>query len=119
MTAKPTIEQLKAELRAQICKDCPLRTPGQPFDMERQLPCETSCPLFVHLPRLKEVAQQLDPMLGSYDAVLGRQMSEITRAHHELARRDGRSSPLTRYRKRIIRIFAGLMDRDAGKSAGR
>jgi hypothetical protein len=111
----PDIERIRAEMRAQICRDCPLRTLQQPFDPERPLACEQSCPLFVHLPKLKVVAQQMDPMLRSYDRVLGEHLSEINRAEQARSGADGRSSPLRRYRNRIIRLFAGVMDRDAGR----
>ena len=66
MSLPLTLEHLERTLRARICDTCENRTAaldGQSPDLSR--PCEATCALFVHLPALRDLAVQADPMLGS------------------------------------------------------
>ena len=109
-----TLDQVKRELRARVCQHCPLRTPGQPgnrLDTDRPLDCEPTCELFEHLPRLTELAVRLDPMFRSADQTLQHKISEMIRSIHEAQPgHDGRSSPLNRHRRCVVRTLTELVD---------
>lgn len=114
MHRKVTLDQVKRELRARACRNCPLRSPGRPgdgLDTERPLDCEATCDLFVHLPKLQEVARQLDPIIGSYDTALRHKINQIVES---IARpgsgRSSRSSPLKRHRECVIQSLSELAD---------
>jgi hypothetical protein len=63
MRAHPTVEKMQSLLRARVCADCPYRNGEIPScDIPRA--CEAECPLFVHLPVIREGARQVDPMVG-------------------------------------------------------
>ena len=114
MRRKITLDQVKRELRARACQYCSLRTtgrPGQRIDTDRALECEATCELFTHLPMLKELAQQLDPMLRSYDTVLRHNINQmIESAIHSRAADEGRPSPLRRHRECVIQTLSELAD---------
>lgn len=114
MHRKVTLDQVKTALRARVCQFCPLRNPGQPgdrLDVDRALDCEPACELFTHLPNLTEVARQLDPLLTSYDARLGRAVSDIVRSIRDSQPGgDGRTSTLNRHRRCVIRTLTELAD---------
>lgn len=80
MRTQPSLTDVQRLLRARVCATCPLRTPGtdgRQSDVVR--PCEATCPLFVHLPVLREAAVQLDPMVGHRERVLTRIVRRLTR----------------------------------------
>jgi hypothetical protein len=116
MSRKVTLEQVKSVLRARVCQQCPLRQPGQQgdrVDTSQPLGCEPACELFAHLPKLAAVASQIDPMLQSYDARLGHAVSSIIASIREArgeGNGDGRSSPLNRHRRCVIRTLTELVD---------
>lgn len=99
MRTHPSLSDVQRLLRARVCATCPLRTPGtdaQPSDFVR--PCEASCPLFAHLPVLREAAVHLDPMVGHREQVLTRMVRRFTR-HRPRGGRHGR---------RVVRVFEEL-----------
>jgi hypothetical protein len=67
----PTAEHLQRFTRALICRHCPYRRPhtGE-WNPEAGRPCEQRCPLFLHLPVLRAMARQLDPMICDRRGVL-------------------------------------------------
>ena len=108
------LDQVKRELRARVCQNCPLRSPGKPgdpVDTTQPLDCEPGCELFQNVPRLTEIAARLDPMLRSVDEVL---QHKITETIHSMAEQrpghDGRSSPLNRHRRCVVRTISELVD---------
>ena len=109
-----TLDQVKRELRARVCQHCPLRSPGNcgdHLDVNQPLECEAGCELFENLPRLTEIAVRLDPMLRKVDQVL---QHKITETIHSIAESrpgyDGRSSPLNRHRRCVVRTLSQLVD---------
>jgi hypothetical protein len=109
-----TLDQVKRELRARVCRHCPLRSPGgpgDPIDTTQPLDCEAECELFHNLPRLTEFAVRLDPMLRSVDEAL---QHKITQTIHSIAEsrpgHDGRSSPLNRHRRCVVQTISELVD---------
>ena len=109
-----TLDQVKRELRARVCQHCPLRHQGEPgdyVDANRPLDCEAGCELFDNLPRLTEFAVRLDPMLRSADEALQRKISQTI---HSMAESrsdyDGRSSPLNRHRRCVVRTLSELIE---------
>ena len=114
MRRKVTLEQVKTELRARACQNCPHRTPGRPgerLEPDRPLDCEAECELFVHLPKLREVARQLDPMLRSYDTVLRHKIGQIIESIAESrSAGDVKASPLRRHRECVIQTLSELAD---------
>ena len=109
-----TLDQVKRELRARVCRHCPLRNPGEPgdrIDTDQPLDCEAGCELFDNLPRLTEFAVQLDPMLRSVDEALQRKISQTIHSMTESRPGyDGRSSPLNRHRRCVVRTLSELVD---------
>ena len=114
MKRNVTLDQVKRELRARVCQHCPLRRPGEPGDRvnpDVPLDCETSCELFEHLPRLTELAVQLDPMIQSVPAALQRKITRAIQSIHESREGfDGRSSPLNRHRRCVVRTLTELVE---------
>jgi hypothetical protein len=114
MKRNVTLDQVKRELRARVCQHCPLRHPGEPGDRvnpDVPLDCETSCELFEHLPRLTELAVQLDPMIQSVPAALQRKITRAIESIHESRKGfDGRSSPLNRHRRCVVRTLTELVE---------
>lgn len=99
MRTHPTLSDVQRHLRARVCAACPLRTPGtdaQSSDAVR--PCEATCPLFIHLPVLREAAVHLDPMVGHREQVL-------TRIVHRLTHRRPRGG---RHGRKVVRVFEEL-----------
>ena len=90
----PPLEQLRRLLRVRVCGDCPYRTPGTDGQApEVTRPCEEGCPLFVHLPLLREAARQVDPMVGNRPRMVRQVLSRIAGASQHGAktvRRHGR-----------------------------
>ena len=118
MKRRVTLDQVKRELRARVCQHCPLRRPGEPgerLDTGRALDCEASCELFDELPKLTQLAVQLDPMINSLDGALQRRISSAIETIHSSRERagggyDGRSSPLSRHRRCVVRTLTDLVD---------
>jgi hypothetical protein len=116
MARKATLEQVKEVLRGRVCQRCALRRPGRPgdpIDRGKPLGCEAGCELFASLPQLTSLANQLDPMLRSYDVALGHRVSQLiasARTPDGLEARDGRSSPLNRHRRCVIESLSELVD---------
>ena len=108
------LDQVREVLRARVCRNCKLRSPGRPGDplqTDKPLDCEGGCELFDNLPELGALANHLDPMLQSYDVALGRRMSQLIQSAGERgADHDGRSSPLSRHRRCVIEALTELVD---------
>jgi len=91
MRVHPSVEKMQSLLRARVCADCPFRS-GEIPNCDTPRACESQCPLFVHLPVIREVARQADPMVGQPRRMihnlmrrLGRgesQGAKVTRHHH-------------------------------------
>lgn len=65
MKRMPTLQHLQGVIRAKVCADCPYRSLGDSrFDTRTPRKCEETCPLFVHLPVVRDVAGRTDPMVG-------------------------------------------------------
>jgi len=65
------LAELQRLLRVRICAGCPQARPAKaPRDAETPRVCEGACPVFVHLPMLLAYAENLDPMIGSFDRVI-------------------------------------------------
>ena len=101
MRITPTLDHVQRMLRAQVCANCPHRTPGtKSYSSDTSRPCEANCPLFVRLPVLREAGRQLDPMLADRPRVLRR-----------LVRRVGLSAtPVRRYGRKVADTIAQLFD---------
>jgi hypothetical protein len=102
---KPTVtlDQVKRVLRSRVCADCPYRTPGTDSQSpDRPRGCESSCRLFMHLPVLREVARQVDPMVGNRKRALS---NLLTQFHGG----EGTSRPALRhYRHKVVKTLEGL-----------
>ena len=103
MRREPTLSHVQRMMRARVCARCPYRTPGtDSLGADFIKPCESSCPLFVHLPVLREAARQLDPMVGNRPRALGRLVRRI-------ARRDSREPATTRrHGKHVVDLLEQL-----------
>ena len=107
-----TVDDVRRELRARVCRVCARRasgTPGDTVDVDRPLECEVGCDLFIHLPQLTRVARQLDPMISSYDKVLRHRIQQILESIAQTRfGGEGKPSPLNRHRRRVVRTLAEL-----------
>lgn len=104
MRREPTLSHVQRLVRARVCARCPYRTPGtDSLGTDFVKPCESGCPLFMHLPVLREASRQLDPMVGNRPRVLQRLVRRITR-------RDGHApAPVRRYGKRVVDLLEQLI----------
>jgi hypothetical protein len=93
----PSLDVLKHELRRRVCPRC-YRRPlhSETTGAENPRHCEEHCPIFLHLPLLKEVAVQLDPMLCSRRQVLGHRIDDTC------WREGAGETPLSRYRRQVV-----------------
>jgi hypothetical protein len=81
MLHPPDQKEVQRNIRAQVCADCPFRTPGTDANgVNQPRPCEKDCPLFVQLPPLAEMARQVDPLVGHPTRTLVHMMLEIGRS---------------------------------------
>lgn len=125
MHRRVTLDQVQEVLRARVCEHCRLRDPGKPgdrLDPSKPLSCEATCELFTHLPELGALANQLDPMLRSYDVALGHRISQLITSIRESGGgegRGGRGSPLNRHRRCVIETLSELVDGSRGASGRR
>ena len=101
MRAHPTVEKMQSLLRARVCADCPYRSGDVP-NCDTPRPCEADCPLFVHLPVIREVARQADPLVG-------RPRRMIHNLLHRLGHGKSRRAKVTRQRTgRVTALLAEL-----------
>ena len=107
MRHTPTLDTVRRALRARVCANCPRRTPGVLFDPRSGLPCEAHCPLFAALPRLRDSAVALDPMVGNFH----RAMRSLMRQEREHVPHGAiyRFDPLQHHSKRLIRLLGEAM----------
>jgi hypothetical protein len=74
----PSLDVLRHEMRRHVCARCrwrPRHTGGVGPEVVR--PCEESCPVFLHLPRLRRVAVLTDPMLRDRADALRRAIGSV------------------------------------------
>ena len=107
MRHTPTLDTVRRALRARVCANCPRRTPGVLFDPSRALPCEAHCPLFEALPKLRQTAVMLDPMVGNFR----RAMRGVLRDEREHMPHGAiyRFDPLRQHSRRVIRLLGEAM----------
>ena len=75
---KLTLRALQQAIRAEVCPGCPWRSGGgRRRRSEEPAACEGRCGIFLALPRLRRVAENLDPMVGSYEGSLGAAIDSI------------------------------------------
>ena len=82
----PTLDMLKRALRVKVCANCPHLPPGSEClgsDVARS--CEPHCPIFVHLPQIKAIGEQVDTMIASRERVLRGVMNRIRDIHNRRA----------------------------------
>jgi len=97
MTHLPTLEQMQRGIRARICAGCKDRSEKNTVkNVDEPRRCEQSCPLFVHLPILRQAARQLDPMLAYRPKVLQRILRRLGRDQKDLSRE--------KYGKPVVRL---------------
>lgn len=96
----PSLDVLRHEVRRRICPRC-YRRPLGSETLQADLPrdCEATCPIFLHLPVLKEMAVQLDTMLRSRREVLAGQINDICWREGAL------ETPLSRYREYVVDLI--------------
>ncbi|MEZ0268387.1 MAG: hypothetical protein ACAI43_26970 [Phycisphaerae bacterium] len=77
------LAELTRLLRVRVCSQCPNRVPSAVPAAGAARTCQATCPIFQHLPTLLLYAENLDPLVGSFDGVV-----------NALAGRCGRCGPL-------------------------
>lgn len=84
---QPTVEEFQQLTRIHTCAGCEYRCPRtRAWNPNAARRCESNCPLFVHLPILRETARQLDPMVSDRLAVLGRMVTAFVPGRSRKAR---------------------------------
>ena len=120
MRRPASMNLMERDVRQAICRDCPRRPAGS----ERWGPtvpraCEPECALFVHLPRLKYVAERVDPMVGYRPGVLRHCVDDVIRT----CRREEDAISLRLNREELVQIIdravAGTSAAGAAVSSGR
>ena len=96
-------QRIRDTFRTRICPRCRLRRAGGA--------CEASCPLFLNLGRLREIALYRDPMLSSSAAALRQLDGEL--------RGRARTSPLKRYGSEAIELIQRLREPERMERANR
>ena len=67
----PSLSLVRHVIRETVCRQCSARPAGsESMGPDEPRTCEATCPVFARLPRLRRVAEQIDPMLRSRAAVL-------------------------------------------------
>jgi hypothetical protein len=87
----PSLDMLKRALRVKVCANCPQRPHGSEcLGCDTARACEPHCPIFVHLPQIKAIGEQVDTMIASRERVLRGVMDRIREIHgrHEMPGRD-------------------------------
>ena len=65
------LETMARSLRVKVCALCPRRPAGsEAWGNQTPRPCEATCPVFVHLPLLRDAAARVDPLVGCRERVL-------------------------------------------------
>jgi hypothetical protein len=112
-----TLDQLKQQLRTEICPTCPFRAPRtDDSGMGTPLPCEAKCPVFVHLPILKAVGERIDPMIGSHERAVESTIRKIlanaceTDASASDEPDDNRLRRLRYHQKNLSKILGRLLN---------
>ncbi|HQY87907.1 MAG TPA: hypothetical protein PK402_04560 [Tepidisphaeraceae bacterium] len=77
MQNAPALHLAQHEVRREICTMCPWRTGGDLQCPGSPRACERSCTVFLHLPELMEVANQVDPIVGSPHRALDRYVDQV------------------------------------------
>src|SRR5881275_1252085 len=87
MKRLPTLEQLQRGVRARVCAGCKDRSDdGASKTIDEACRCEQTCPLFAHLPVLRQAARQLDPMLADRPKALHRVLQRLGRGRKDISR---------------------------------
>ena|SRR5215469_16440846 len=101
----PTLRKVQRVTRARVCAGCPYRTPGtRSFNPDQSRACEAKCPLFGRLGVLREIARNLEPMVGHRSEVLARIVASLRRQPHESA------DVVRRNRSRVLALYEELFD---------
>jgi hypothetical protein len=103
MRHTPTLDTVRRALRARVCATCPRRTAGALLNPSTPLPCEAHCALFESLPKLRQTAVMLDPMVGNFRrAMRGMIRNERVHAPHGAIYR---FDPLRHHSRRLILLL--------------
>ena len=78
--------------------------------------CELTCPIFVHLPKLRNAALLIDPMLRSKENVLRHLIDELCQTHRPYYNGPGSphpsANPLRCYRREVVNAIIDLVGRN-------
>ena len=114
----PSLELLRHELRRRVCARCRWRPRhSEAVGPEVVRSCELDCPVFVHLPRLRNAAALTDPMLRSRELAMEGLIDQL--CHSPPARSAPETGtipqtgkcPLTAYRRTVIAAVLDLVGR--------
>lgn len=113
MNRTPSSQAIQERLRLMVCSSCPWAGPkGVALGPQVPRTCEKKCPLFQQLPRLRQTAALLDPLLRSRHVVLLNSIGEIARQAGAKARRSGaklaRAHSFNRRKDEIARVIGTL-----------
>ena len=104
MQNKPSMKLVERTVRTRVCAECPRRTPCPGASPDQPRACEAGCSLFLNLPKLRDLAVSVDPMVSSFRA-------RVYRAARRACIHDsGRCS--SRRCERLTRLLAELTDNE-------
>jgi len=113
MTRAPTIPSMEQRLRLAICPHCAWAKPAKKSgDVDAVRACEKNCPLFKQLPRIKQAADLLDPLLRNRHVVMRDVIRHIAREASAKAgkcpEKAGQAKSLGRRADRIAKAIGAL-----------
>lgn len=105
-----TLDVMTRALRAEVCPQCSQRQPLGPWPLNQPRPCEKDCTIFINLPKLRIIAEQVrSPGLGPYEYAI---QELICQACHSsptagdyCADRTTRDCPLSRYSDLVVDVL--------------
>ena len=101
-------------LRARICRECFKRLPGsETLGPNEARSCEPECTVFLHLPRILEIAAEVrDPTLGPYDHAVRELICQVCNASPTsgdyCSERSTVNCPLARYLGEVVDTLESL-----------
>ena len=79
------LSTVRQAVRARVCGRCPQRSGDDPRGCDHARACESTCPLFRHLPKLWDLAVRLDPMVANVAPALRRAVLDADPPAHPVA----------------------------------
>lgn len=106
----PTLEVMARAIRAEVCPQCSQREPHGLWPLDQPRPCEAQCTIFINLPTLRNVAEQIDsPFLLPYERAMEQLICQSCTASPTAGdfctEKSMRHCPLSRYAGLVVDVL--------------